>query len=120
MPIDTSTVQDWLDRYVAAWRTYDPGDIGTLFSEDVVYRYHPGDPPVMGRDAVVASWLEDRDPDGSWNADYRVWAVSGDMAAATGETHYADGSHYFNVFLLRFRGAECCEFTEFFLTPRAS
>lgn len=26
-------VQDWLDRYVVAWRTYDPAAIGELFAE---------------------------------------------------------------------------------------
>lgn len=119
MPLDHNTVQAWLDGYVAAWRSYDPAAIGDLFTDDIVYRYHPGDAPLVGRAAVVDSWLEDRDAPGSWEAEYRVWSVSGDRAAATGETSYADGGRYFNVFLLRFRDGACCEFTEFFLTPRA-
>jgi len=36
-----ANVQTWLDAYVEAWRTYD-------------------------RDAIVASWLEERDEPGSW------------------------------------------------------
>ena len=28
-----------------------------LFTEDISYRYHPYDDPIVGKDAVVASWL---------------------------------------------------------------
>jgi hypothetical protein len=31
-------VQDWLDRYVDAWRSYDADAIGELFSEDALGR----------------------------------------------------------------------------------
>ena len=48
-------VQRWLDRYVAAWRSYDVDEIGDLFAADAVYRYHPWDEdPVRGREAIVA------------------------------------------------------------------
>ena len=39
--MDRQGFQDWLDRYVDAWKTYDPDKIGSLFSEDVEYLYHP-------------------------------------------------------------------------------
>ena len=55
--MDRAAAQEWLDRYVAAWKSYDEAAIAALFSEDVVYRYHPYDEPIVGRDAVVASWL---------------------------------------------------------------
>ena len=55
--MDHAAAQEWLDRYIAAWESYDPDAIAGLFSEDVVYRYHPYDEPIVGRDAVVASWL---------------------------------------------------------------
>ena len=32
--------------------------IGDLFGDDAEYRYHPWDEPVIGRDAIVADWLE--------------------------------------------------------------
>jgi ketosteroid isomerase-like protein len=34
-------VQQWLDRYVEAWRSYDADAIGELFAEDATYKYHP-------------------------------------------------------------------------------
>ena len=60
--MDRASAQAWLDSYVAAWLSYDGDDIAALFSEDIAYRYHPFDDPVVGRDAVVASWLGDSDP----------------------------------------------------------
>lgn len=108
-------VQAWLDRYVAAWRDYDPADIGSLFTDDVEYRFRPYEDPVVGRDAVVAAWLEAPDEPSSWSADYRVWSVSEDRATAIGRTEYADGSVYHNVFLLRFRDGSCAEYTEWFV-----
>ena len=44
-PSNQEAVQDWLDRYVDAWMSYDPDDISGLFNEDVAYRYHPYDEP---------------------------------------------------------------------------
>ena len=49
--MDRARVQDWLDRYLEAWRTYDPALIGDLFSEDAEYRFHPFGEPVRGREA---------------------------------------------------------------------
>ncbi len=55
--MDAVTVAAWLAAYVDAWKSYDREAIGALFSDDVKYRYHPYDEPVVGRQAVVESWL---------------------------------------------------------------
>jgi len=114
-------VQSWLDRYVAAWRSYDPGQIGDLFGEDATYRYHPyDDEPVSGRDAIVSDWLEDPDESGTWEAWYKPYAVDGDRAVAVGESRYtnADGSFrdlYYNLWILRFDDeGRCTDFVEYF------
>ena len=39
------------------WMSYDPDDVSGLFSEDVASRYYPYGEPIVGRDAVVTSWL---------------------------------------------------------------
>ena len=119
MPLTPSDVQAWLDRYVAAWHSNDPALVGALFTEDVAYRFRPYEEPVLGRQAVVDAWLEDPDAPDSWTADYRVWAVTGDHAATTGETHYTDGSVFHNVFLLTFRDGACSSYTEWFVTAGA-
>jgi hypothetical protein len=112
-------VQRWLDAYVDAWRTYDPAAIGALFAEGVEYRYQPYRDPVVGREAVVADWMEDPDAAGSWDARYEPYAVDGDRAVAVGESRYLkdDGSLltvFYNVWLLRFDAdGRCAAFTEY-------
>lgn len=121
-------VRAWLDRYVAAWETYDPTAIGDLFAEDAEYRYHPADEPVLGRAAIVASWVapegaaSSRDEPGTFAASYRPFAVEGSRAVAVGWSRYwtdasraAERQVYDNCFLLDFDAAgRCRSFTEFF------
>jgi SnoaL-like domain len=113
-------VQKWLDAYVEAWRTYE--GIGDLFSADVEYRYHPYDEPLRGRDAIVESWLSEREEPDSWEARYEPLLVDGDRAVATGETRYAGGRTFSNVFVLAFdEDGRCREFTEWYMEhPRST
>jgi SnoaL-like domain len=118
--MDEAQFQRWLDEYIDAWRTYDREAIERLFSDDAEYRYHPWDEPVIGGEAIAADWLSDRDDPGSWQAEYRPWAL--DRAVAVGVSRYfaADRQtvdrEYHNVFLCRFdEDGRCREFTELFL-----
>lgn len=129
--MDHAAAQAWLDRYVAAWKSYDRNEIEALFAQDVVYRYHPYDEEaVVGRDAVVASWLgEDeaagastRDEPGTYDAAYAPAAVDGDMVVATGRSTYRERPggpvvrEYENCFVIRFDAERRCrEFTEYFM-----
>src|SRR5688500_4386334 len=96
--MDRRSAQDWLDRYVAAWRTYDPDDVAALFRPDVAYRYPPSTEPVVGRDAVVAAWVGEgvagdastRDAPGTYGAAYSPVAVDGDTVVATGQSRYRE------------------------------
>ena len=109
-------VAAWLDRYVAAWKSGDREAIGDLFSEDASYRYHSYDEPVVGRDAIVESWLEEPDAPGSFEASYEPYAVEGDRAVATGKSSYVRGDVYDNVFLLLFDAdGRCADFVEWFV-----
>ena len=73
--MDTQAVAAWLDGYSRAWGTYDPEEIGALFSTDAVYFYDPFHEPVRGREAIVADWIKDRDEAGTDGgcAEYREW-----------------------------------------------
>jgi ketosteroid isomerase-like protein len=109
-------VQAWLDAYVAAWRSYDAEAIGDLFSADALYRYEPYAEPLRGRDAIVADWVGDRDEPGSWEASYAPLVVEGDRAVATGETRYANGRRFSNIYVLRFDGdGRCAELVEWYM-----
>ena len=123
-------MQGWLDRYVEAWLTYDARLIGDLFSEEVEYRYHPYDDPIVGREAVVRSWLGETsepgastsDQPGTFEASYAPVTVDGDAAVATGTSSYRDEPGgpftkvFHNCFVLRFDPeGRCREFTEFYM-----
>jgi hypothetical protein len=127
--VNRETVQDWLDRYIAAWLSYDPDDIAALFSDDIAYRYHPYGKPVVGRDAVVASWIGDdaaegassRDEPGTYEAEYAPMAIDGDVVVATGTSRYRETPEgpvvrsYRNCFVMRFDGeGRCRDFTEYY------
>jgi ketosteroid isomerase-like protein len=119
-------VQAWLDRYVEAWRTYDPTRIGDLFSDEATYRPHPWDEPLRGRAAIVADWLGNQDAPGSWEAAYEPLLVAGDTAVTHGQTRYVtpDGNvqrAYRNLWVLRFDGdGRCRDFTEWFMKEPSS
>ena len=130
--MDRSAAQAWLDRYASAWRSYDRDEIGSLFSDDATYRYHPFDPEdetLRGREAIVESWLapdgnaSERDEPGTYDGSYAPWAVDGDRLVATGTSRYwTDATRttldrvYHNVFLLRFDGeGRCREFVELYM-----
>lgn len=120
--VDRETVSGWLDRYVEAWKSYEPQAIGDLFGEDAVYAYGPYGEPVRGRDAIVASWLDDRDDPATYDGRYEPIALDGDVAVANGRSRYfaADGttltSEYDNIFVLRFDGdGRCVKFREWYM-----
>lgn len=127
--MDRASAQQWLDRYVAAWLSYDAGEIGELFSEDVCYRYHPDGDPVVGRDAVVASWLgsagapdaSTRDEPGTYEAHYAPVAIEGDIVVATGSSTYFTSPGgpvdrvFDNCFVIAFDAdGRCRDFTEYY------
>jgi hypothetical protein len=122
--VEEAAVGRWLADYVAAWKAYDAAAIGALFSDDAVYRWQPwaeGEDAAHGREAIVASWLDDRDDPGSWEAEYRPWAVDGNRAVAVGVSRYfataeAPEAVFHNVFLLRFDDdGRCAEFTDVYM-----
>ena len=125
--MDRQGFQSWLDRYVAAWKSYDEADIKSLFSDDCVYRYSPdpAEPAVyQGRDAIAQSWLESKDEPNTYDAKYEPLAVDGDTFVANGVTRYfnADGSQrdeFYNVYVCRFNEeGECATFTEYWMQNR--
>ncbi len=114
--MDHATFQDWLNRYIDAWRTGDAAAIGDLFSTDARYFYGPYREPVVGRDAIVRDWTAEPDAPGSWEAEYRPLAIEGSTAVSIGESRYADGKVYSNIFVCTFDGTgRCTEFREWFV-----
>jgi len=125
--MDRDAFQQWLDRYIDAWRSNDPASIGDLFSSDAQYFTGPFDDPINGRDAIVKHWLgELRDEPDAWQAEYRPLAVEGDVAVSIGESRYRDEGAtdfdrvYSNIFACRFDSdGRCREFREWFIKRKS-
>lgn len=122
--MERSDVQDWLDRYIEAWRANDPELIKALFTEDAVYRYRPYTDPeqtATGNSAIAESWLEEPDAPEAWEAKYEPYAVEGDRAVAVGFSRYRatdaePEKTYHNAYLLRFApDGRCSEFSEYYM-----
>jgi hypothetical protein len=124
--ISHAEFQDWLDRYVAAWKSYDPQAIGALFSADATYRYHPEDDPVRGRDAIVADWVKDPDQPGEYDARYAPLAIdpANGNHVASGWSRYFTSTgdlkdEYWNIYLVTFEDArQATSFTEWWIRDR--
>lgn len=115
-------VAAWLDAYIHAWQSNDPQAIADLFAEDAAYFNSPYSEPIRGRDAIVASWLDEPDAPGTFGAEYTPLAVDGDLAVAHGRSRYfeADGTtpraEFDNIFVLRFDAdGRCAEYREWYM-----
>lgn len=126
MKIDKELVQSWLDAYTQAWMTYNPEEIGPLFSEDAEYLYHPwdeGDEVVRGRVQIVANWLENRDTPGTYSGKYSPSLIQNNQAIAVGKSYYyTDDTQktlkivFYNMWVLRFNEqGQCSSFTEWYM-----
>lgn len=119
--MDLSAVQSWIDAYVRAWETTHPQAVGDLFAEDARYYTHPFRDPWTGREAIISNWIEHPDRPGSWKADYKALAVTGNTGVVRGKTTYIkeDGStetEYANIYVIEFDDqGRATEFTEWFM-----
>jgi ketosteroid isomerase-like protein len=124
--VDKTVVADWLKAYVQAWESGSPQAIGDLFTDDVTYSFHPYDEPVVGRQAVVESWLKDPDAPGTFEATYQPIAIDGDTAVVNGRSRYFKDSsrqeltkEWDNLFVIEFdKDGRCRSFREWYVAPR--
>lgn len=121
MALSAEAVNAWLARYIAAWKSYDPAQIAALFADDCQHRYTPFDAPQIGKQAIVDSWLANRDAPDTYDARYETLMIDGDRAVTHGRTwYYAPGTRdvtaeFANIWVLRFNDrGECCAFTEWY------
>lgn len=124
--MERAAVVDWLKAYVRAWETYEPGAIGDLFSDDATYSFHPYDELVVGREAIVESWLKDTDAPGTYEATYDPIAIDGDVAVVNGRSRYFRDSsrndltkEWDNIFVIEFdKDGRCRSFREWYVARR--
>jgi hypothetical protein len=106
-----------VERYVRAWNSNDPDEIGSLFTQAAEYRHTPFAEPWQGRDEIVRQWLARRDEPGDTTFRYEVVAVTGDTGVVRGWTRYVHSRNdYSNIWLIAFGTKRRCKaFTEWWV-----
>ncbi len=109
-------IASWVLRYMQAWASNDPGDIGALFGENALYFAEPYGQPWEGRAAIVQGWLRHQDEPGTWGFRFEILAVADDIGFVQGWTDYQVGADYVNLWVIRLDEAGACvEFTDWYM-----
>ena len=112
--------EDWVERYVRAWNSNDPAEIGALFTAQARYLTEPYADAWQGRDAIVSGWLEAKDEPGDTEFTYSVFLATDDLGIVKGDTLYkSTGREYSNLWEIRLdnQGA-CSEFVEWWMKKK--
>ncbi len=120
---DLPHVTAWIDRYVQAWNSNDPTEIGALFTEGAEYSTAPFRPPWRGREQIVAGWLQRKDEPGEASFQWGPLAITDELAIIEATTQYPDET-YSNLWVLRLDAdGRCSSFVEWWMehpTPPAA
>jgi hypothetical protein len=120
--VDTTSIVEWLDLYRSAWSSDDPEEVARLFTEDVKYYTAPHRDPIVGRDAVVAWWVEMQESQLPWTFEYDIVARESDLYVVRNIAEYPEGGSdadgpeiYHNLWLVTLdadgRASEFVEYT---------
>ena len=108
-------VQRWIDGYVKAWQTNDPGDIGVLFAPDAVYYTAPFREPWRGTEQIVAEWIARKDEPGDAAFTWHQLGEDGDRAFVDGTTTYSTTT-FSNLWVIDFApDGRASRFTEWWM-----
>jgi ketosteroid isomerase-like protein len=120
-PVDLSreTVEAWVARYEAAWRTAGTGALAVLFTRDAVYRMSPYAETVRGLAAIAELWERERvGPDEVFELNHEAVALEGDTAVVRVAVEYGTGAEYRDLWIVRFDAeGRCREFEEWPFWP---
>jgi ketosteroid isomerase-like protein len=117
--LSCETVEAWVARYEAAWRTAGTGALAGLFTEDAVYRMSPYAETVRGLAAIAELWERERvGPDEVFELKHEVVALEGNMAVVRVAVEYGTGAEYRDLWIVRFDAdGRCREFEEWPFWP---
>jgi hypothetical protein len=106
-----------MERYIAAWNSNDPDEIGALFTGDALYYTEPFAVPWRGRAEIVERWRAREDEPGQASFEWQPLVVTPDLAVITGTAAYRTPPvTYSNLWVLRLDSEGCCrEFVEWWM-----
>ena len=110
-------VTAWVQRYRRAWESNDPELIGGLFADDAAYFTEPWARPWLGREEIVAQWLQRRDEPGETTFEWHPLIVTEELAMIEATTVYRDPARtYSNLWVLRLDNlGRARQFTEWYI-----
>lgn len=111
-------VTAWVENYRAAWLSNDAEEIGSLFTEDAAYFTEPFAAPWLGRETIVAGWLDRKDDPGTFTFTWHPVIVTDELAIIEGRTAYtAPAVRVFrNMWVLRLNNSgQARQFTEWWM-----
>jgi uncharacterized protein (TIGR02246 family) len=110
-------VTGWVESYRRAWESNDPQDVGGLFTDDAAYFTEPYAKPWLGRDEIVAQWLQRRDEPGDTTFEWHPLIVTEDLAIIEATTVYREPARtYSNMWVLRLDHlGQARQFTEWWM-----
>jgi SnoaL-like domain len=123
-PVTEADFHAWVKRYMVAWGSNDPDEIGGLFTDHAEYYTAPFRAPWQGREAIVAGWLEHKDELGDYDFRHQMIAVAGDLGFVRGWTRYLAGEYkgsFSNLWMIRLApDGRATSFTEWWMEEPAS
>ncbi|MFC4067684.1 nuclear transport factor 2 family protein [Actinoplanes subglobosus] len=112
---DLDAVTAWVEKYRKAWESNDPRDIRELFAEDAAYFTAPYAKPWIGREAILAGWLDRQDRPHSTKFAWHPLIVTGEMSVIEASTCYPRRS-FRNLWVLRLDlTGQARQFTEWWM-----
>jgi hypothetical protein len=117
----TAALKVWIDGYVHAWNSNDPGDIGRLFTDQATYSTAPFAPPWQGRDQIIAGWLKHPDEAGETSFEWEPISVTNEVSVIKATSTYPETA-YSNLWVIKLtEDGRCREFAEWWMeNPRPS
>jgi hypothetical protein len=102
-------VRAWVEGYVKAWKTGDPGDIEAIFAEDAESYESPYETAWVGRAAIIEGWRARMGwQEGGWEFDWELLVINGDTFAVKGTGVYAELGTFENLWVVTLDGAGKC------------
>ncbi|MBB5915034.1 hypothetical protein BJY24_003901 [Nocardia transvalensis] len=113
--MDRAAVENWVEAYERAWRSWGTARLRELFAPGAGYLVTPWAEPIIGLPALAEFWEADRDgPDEAFTMRSEVVAVDGNTAVVRVEVEYThdDPSRWRDLWVLRFDAEGRCTWFE--------
>ncbi|MGH2582879.1 MAG: nuclear transport factor 2 family protein [Anaerolineales bacterium] len=109
--------ENWVLRYIKAWKTNAREDIEALFTEDATYLTQAFREPWRGLSEIVEGWLSRADTQGEWSFEHKWLAIEGDTGVLEGlTTYHTYGTAYANIWtIVLAEDGRCREFREYWV-----